>query len=216
MSSSFPNGTIFSVLTTLGAAKVLTAISNANPGVAASVAHGFADLDILLLSVASARLNNRVVRVSGSAANAFNLEGIDTTSATKFPTGFGVGNAYEASVPVAISQVVDSQLSGGEQQFYTWQYLESGAQLQRPTFRNAKSLTLQMDWDPDLAWHAALLTASDDGTVVPLLATLPNGNKLYWGMYVSFDGEPNFNINENMKTSAVFALANPLSTRYAS
>jgi hypothetical protein len=216
MSSSFPNGTVFSLYTTLAAADVITAISNANPGVASSTAHGMSDGGIALLSVASARLNNRVVRVAGSVANAWNLEGIDTTSVIKYPTGFGVGSSQLATAPAAISQVTDAQTAGGEQQFYTWQYLESGSQLQRPTFRNAKSLTLVMDWDPDLAWHSALLNASDDGTVLPLLATLPNGNKLYWGMYVSFDGEPSFTINENMKTTAVFALANPLSTRYAS
>ena len=217
MSSSFPNGTVFSLFTTLAAAKTISGISNATPnGVVTSTAHGYANGAIALLSVASARLNQRVVRVANQAANTWELEGIDTSSVVKYPTGFGVGSSQLATVPSAISQVTDAQTAGGEQQFYTWQYLESGSQLQRPTFRNAKSLTLVMDWDPTLGWHTALLNASDDGTVLPLLATLPNGNKLYWGMYCSFDGEPSFTINENMKTTAVFALANPLSTRYAS
>ena len=48
-----------------------------------------------------------------------------------------------------------------------------------------------------------------------LQAALPNGNKLYYSVYVGFDGEPSFTINENMKTVATFALANPQSTRYS-
>lgn len=214
MSSSFPNGTVFSVYTTKAAAKTITSISNANPGVVSSTAHGYSDGDIILLEVASPRLNNRPVKVAGSAANAWNLSGIDTTSTTLYPSGFGVGSSYKVTVPVSISQVVDSQVSGGEQQFYQWVYLESGSQLQRPTFRNAKSMNLTMDWDPSLAWHAALRDASDNGGVFVLKALLPTAAELYWGMYVSFDGEPDFNINENMKTRVTLSFANPYSTRY--
>jgi hypothetical protein len=216
MSASFPNGTIFSLYTTLATATVVTAISNTNPGVASSTAHGYTSGDILLLSMVSSKLDKRVVRVDNEAANTYELEGINTTNTSLFPSGFGVGTAQEASVPIPISQVTDVQSAGGEQQFYTWVYLEDGRQRQRPTFKNARSMTIVMDYDPALAWHAALLTADQLGTEHVLQAALPSGAKIYYSVFVGFDGEPSFTINENQKTTASLSLACPLSTRYAS
>jgi len=214
MAATFPNKTIFSVFTTLAAAKVISEISNASPGVATSTAHGYSNGGILLLSMPSL-LDQRVARVAGQTTNAFNLEGFDTTSTTRYPAGFGLGSAQLASNPVPLNQVTDAQTSGGEQQFYQWTYLEDGRQRQRPTFKNARSLQLTLDWDPNLAWHGALLAADESSNVYVLQAALPNGNKLYYSVYVGFDGEPSFTINENMKTVATFALANPQSTRYS-
>lgn len=214
MSASFPNGTIFSIGTAYGSDVTVSAISNASTGVATATAHGFADGDILLLSMPS-RLDSRVVRVDNAATNAFDLEGINTTSTSLYPSGFGVGTAKDVTTWVALSQVVDSQSSGGEQQFYQWVYLEDGRQRQRPTFKNARALTLTLDYDPDLSWHTALLNADELGTVHALRAVLPSGATLYYGVYVGFDGEPTLTINENMKTTVSFALASPFSTRYA-
>lgn len=215
MSASFPNGTIFALATTLGTAVAVSAITNANPGVATSTAHGFSDGNILLFSMPS-RLDQRVIRVDTPTTNAFNLEGVDTTSTTLYPSGFGVGTVQLASNFVSVSQVTDVQSAGGEQQFFQWVYLEDGRQRQRPTFKNARSITLVMDYDPSLAWHAALLAADQANTVYVLRATLPTGAVIYYSVYVGFDGEPTFTINENQQTTASLSLASPLSTRYSS
>jgi hypothetical protein len=216
MSSSFPNGSTFAISTVYDTAKTISAVSNANPGVATSTSHGLSDGDIMLLSLASTRLDNRVVRVSGSVTNAFNLEGINTTSTTLYPSGFGVGTAKEATTFVSLSQTTGVESSGGEQQYFQWVYLEDGKQRQRKTFKNARSLQWTADYDPSLSWHAALLAADEDGTTRVLRATLPNGSKIYWSVEVSFDGEPTFNTNQNQQVVATFSLVNPVSTRYAS
>lgn len=214
MASEFPNLSVFALGTTLDTAKVVTAITNANPGVASSTSHGYADGDILLLSMPSV-LDQRIVRVSGSVTNAFNLEGINTTSTTTYPSGFGVGTSQEVTAWTSFSQTTDVQTSGGEQQFYQWVYLEDGRQRQRPTFKNARSLQLTLDYDPSLSWHDALVAADLAGTVYPLRVTLPSGAKIYYSVYVGFDGQPTLTINENMKTTATFSLANPNLTRYS-
>lgn len=215
MSSQFPNGSIIALGTTLATAKTITAITNANPGVASSVAHGYSAGDILLLSMPS-RLDQRVVRVLSNASptDLFNLEGIDTTSTTLYPTGFGVGTAQKATAFVSLSQVTDLQTQGGVQQFYQWTYLEDGRQRQRPTFKNARALTAVLDYDPTQPWYAALVAADLSNTVYPLRITLPSGTIIYYSVYVSFSGEPTFTINENQKTECVFSFASPFSTRY--
>lgn len=215
MAAIFPNGTTFAISASPAAAKTVTAITNANPGVASSTAHGFTNGGIVLLSMPS-RLDQRVVRVANSAANAFDLEGVDTTSTTVYPSGFGVGSAALVSTFTSLSQTIEVAGSGGEQQFAQWTYIEDGRQRQRPTFKNARALTLTMHYDPSLAWHAALLAADLAGDVRVLRATLPGGAELYWSVYVGFDGQPSIQINENMGVTASFALACPDVTRYAS
>lgn len=216
MASSFPNGTVFSISTVAAAADVVTAITNASPGVASSTAHGNADGAILIVTAASTRLDQRPVRVASTAANTFALEGIDTTSTVLYPSGFGVGSVIAVSTFIALSQTTNTASSGGEQQYFQWVYLEDGKQRQRKTFKNARSLQWTADYDPTLSWHAALLTADEDGSTRVLLATLPNGSKIYWSVEVSFDGEPTFNTNQNQQVVATFSLVNPSSTRYAS
>jgi len=194
----------------------VTSISNASTAVASSTAHGYSANDIVLLSKPS-RLDQRVVRVAANAAptDLFNLAGIDTSNTALYPAGFGVGTAVRVTDFVSISQVVDVQSAGGEQQFFQWVYLDDGRQRQRPTFKNARSLTLVMDYDPALAWHTALLNADQLNLVRVLRATLPSGAVLFYSVYVGFDGEPSFTINENQRTTASFSLACPESTRYA-
>lgn len=219
MAALFPNGSTFAISGALEAAKIVTAITNANPGEATSTAHGLTNGDILVLGNPS-RLDQRVVRVADSATNAFDLEGIDTTSTLLFPAGFGVGTAQRAGTATtgftSMSQTTDVGGTGGEQQFSQWSYIEDGRQRQRPTFKNARKLTLNMHYDPSLAWHAALLAADLAGDVRVLRITLPNAAKLFYSVYVSFDGQPSIQINENMGVVAEFALACPDLTRYSS
>ncbi len=79
MSIYFPNGATLAISTGFAAAKVISAISNANPGVATALANGFANGDILLVTSGWEDINERAVRVSNAAAGAFTLEGIDTS-----------------------------------------------------------------------------------------------------------------------------------------
>lgn len=219
MSQIFPNGTTFAISGALEAAKAVSVISNANPGAATSTAHAFANGDIVVLGN-SGRLDQRVVRVANTATNSFDLEGINTTSTTLFPTGFGVGTASRAGTAstgfTSLSQTVDVTSTGGDQNFNQWTYFEDGRQRQRPTFKGARSLTLVMHYDPALAWHDALLQADQLGDVRVLRASLPGGSKLFYSVYVGFDGQPSMTINENMSVRASFALACPDLTRYGS
>jgi len=211
----FPNGTIFSLATAYEAPLTLSAISNADPGVATSAAHGLSDGDIIVVSSGWTGLNDRTIRVADPATGTFSLEGVNTTSTSRFPAGAGEGTAKKVQTWVSLSQVTDSASSGGEQQFAQWVYLDDGRQRQRPTFKNAKSLQLTLDYDPALAWYDALINADLDGDPVAVRAALPNGAYLYYNMYVGFDGEPSMTINQNMSVVASFSHAAQF-IRYAS
>lgn len=213
---SFPNGTTFSVSTALGTALNITALTNAAPPVASCTTPPV-DGTVGLITSGWAALNDRVAKSLGQVAStSFELEGIDTTNVAQYPAGQGAGTFIPVSTWVTLSQVTNVQKSGGAQQFFKWQYAEdpSSTQKQRPTFKDAKTLTLTLDYDPALAWYGALSKADAAQAVVVLRAVLPSGDTLYYAVYPSFDADPSMDLNKNMENVATFSLVSPL-TRYA-
>lgn len=214
---SFPNGTTFSVSTAFGAAVPFTAITNAAPPVCSATSPP-PNGTVGLLTSGWAALSERVAKSTAMVAStSFELENIDTTDTTKFPTGQGAGSFNPVTTWVQLSQVTNVQKSGGTQQFYKWQYAEdpSSTQKQRPTFKDAKTITITLDYDPALAWYAALQAADAKQELVILQALLPSGDSLYYAVYPSFDADPTIDLNKNMENTATFSLVSPL-TRYAS
>jgi tail tube protein len=214
MSSQFPNGTIFAVSTVLGAPIVVSDISNANPAVASAAAPP-SDDSIVLINSNWPDINERIAKTDNADSASFELLGINTLDDDRFEPGEGEGSVRVASAFVNLSQVTETSKSGGEQQFYTWQYLEdrSSRQRQKPTFKNAKVINVTLDYDPALAWYAALDTLDKAQELIVLRATLPNGAQMFYPVYPSFDADPSLTMNENMKNIATFSLNGEM-TRY--
>jgi hypothetical protein len=97
MSAILPNGSILEIASTYSVAKLVTAISNANPAVASAAAHGLAEGDIVVVNSGWTRLNDKVVRVADPDSGTFEMEGIDTTKTTVYTAGSGVGSVRAAS-----------------------------------------------------------------------------------------------------------------------
>ncbi len=74
---------------TLGSDLTVTAVTQASPPVATSTAHGLANGDIVLFSVAGGmvELDGQAVRVANVAANTFELEGMDATDFSAWTSG---------------------------------------------------------------------------------------------------------------------------------
>jgi len=119
MSASFPNGTVFSVSTAFGTALALTAITNANPGVATTTTPPV-DGTIGVIASGWPGINNRVVRSASAAATTFALEGLDTTSVVKYPAGAGAGTFTPASTTRApVESVCTAIRSSGARRTYS-------------------------------------------------------------------------------------------------
>jgi len=215
MAVTLPNGVVFSLGTTLEVAKTVTGISNANPGVVSSTAHGYANGDIILLSSGWQKLNDRLFRVANQASGTFELAGQDTTSTTLYPPGTGAGSAKKVSAWTQITQVLECTTSGGEMQFATYSFLENDFESQIPTQHSAMSLQLSIADDPSLSGYAALKKAAAERAAIPLRAQMPNGSVLYYYGYVSFNETPSMTKNNVMACQATFSLMS-LPVRYAS
>lgn len=74
---------------TVAAAKTITAISLANPGVATSTAHALADGTVGFLNAVAGMVNldGQAIRIDAPAANTFELQGVDTTTYPAFTAG---------------------------------------------------------------------------------------------------------------------------------
>lgn len=216
MASMFPNGSVLSIGTAYAPAVAISDISNAKPAIATAAGHALEAGDIVLLSSGWTTLDNAVVRIAAPETNSFSLEGVDTANARIYTPDNGGGAARKVTEWVALSQTTDVSQSGGEPQKTTWRYLEdpTGSELGRRYGVSARAFSLTLDYDPKLAWHAALHAASLENEPRALRVALPNGADLYYGVTVTFDGIPSITINENMRVTVSLDFANPNVIRY--
>lgn len=206
MAVSLPNGVILSLATGYGAVKPVTGITNANPAVLTSAAHGLAANVLIELKSGWQKLNERIFRVADPAAGSFALAGADTQSAVQFPAGTGNGSLREITAFTQITQVLETSTSGGEMQFATYSFLENDFEAQIPTQASAQSLTFTIADDPSLPGYKALQAAAEARDVRALRIAFPNGSVLLYNGYVSFNETPSMTKGEVMGVQATFSL----------
>lgn len=206
MAVQLPNGVIISLATAYGAPKAVTAITNANPGVASSAAHGMSNGALIEVASGWQKVNERIVRVAATASGTFALEGIDTTNTTLYPTGTGSGSVREITAFTQISQILELSTTGGDMQFTTYSFLENDFESQLPTTSSAQSLTMSIADDPTLAGYQALKKAADERAVRALKLVMPNGSTLLYNGYVSFNETPTMTKSQVMACNATFSL----------
>lgn len=216
MSVSLPNGALIAIASGYGATKAMSAVTNANPGVATLAAsHGIIVGDIMEVTSGWSRLNNKIVRASVVATNDVSLEGQNTTLTSIYPAGSGVGSIREITGWTQLSQILSSSSSGGEQQFLEYQFLEDDAQKRIPTFKSAAGLSFEIADDPTLAGYILASDANDDRLPRAVRITLPSGAVLYYNAYISLNKTPTLTVNQIMGVSVTLSLlAEPV--RYTS
>lgn len=216
MSVKLPNGAIVAIASGYGASKAMSAVTNANPGVATLAAsHGVVLGDYMEVTSGWSRLDGKIVRAGTVTTNDVQLEGIDTSSTSVYSAGGGVGSIREISGWTQLSQILSSSSSGGEQQFLEYQFLEGDAQKRIPTFRNAAGLSFSIADDPTLAGYILASAANDDRAARAVRITLANGSILLYNAYITLNKTPSLTVNELMACEVTLSLLNE-PVRYAS
>ncbi len=206
MTVSVPNGALVAIASGYGSALTVSALTNANPGVATSTAHGLANGDFVEVTSGWSRLTNKVVRVANVTTNTFELEGIDTSSTSIYPAAGGTGSVRKITGWTQLSQILSSSSSGGEQQFLEYQFLEADAQKRIPTFKNAAGLTLSVADDATQAGYILASTANDDRLQRAVRITLPSAAKILYNAYISLNKTPTLTVNELMAVEVTLSL----------
>lgn len=206
MSVALPNGVTIALGTAVGSALTVTGLTNANPGVATSVAHGLVDGDIVIVTSGWAKLNERVVKVDQLTVDTFSLVGIDTSSTTNYPAGSGTGSVKKVTTWTQITQILDANTSGGDMQFTNYAFLEQDFETQIPTQASPMTMTLSIADDPALAGYIAVKAAAEARTPYALRIAFPSGAYTYYYGYVSLNETPSFTKNQIQAVTATFNL----------
>lgn len=206
ISVSLPNGSTVGIASGYGVAKPISAISNDNPGVVSAAAHGFTDGKYVEVTSGWSKLTERVARVDNSTTGAFELEEISTLSTSLYPPGGGAGSAREITSFTQLAQITSSSSEGGEQQFLTYQFLESDSEKRIPTTKSAAGITFTVADDPTLPGYIIAKQANDDRLPRAILVTLSNGGKLLYNAYVSLSVIPSLTVNELMTVEVTLSL----------
>ncbi|MGJ7497461.1 phage tail protein [Variovorax sp. RT4R15] len=215
MAISLPNGALIAIASGYGVSKAVSAITNANPGVATlEAAHGVATGDIMEVTSGWSRLTEKIVKAGTVATNDVPLLGIDTSLTSIYPIGGGVGTVREITGWTQLAQILGSSSQGGEQQFLEYQLLEADAQKRIPTVKSAGGLTLQVADDPTLAGYILASVANDDRLPRAVRVTLPSGATIFYNAYISLNKTPTLTVNEIMAVEVTLSfLSEPV--RYA-
>jgi hypothetical protein len=206
MSVSLPNGALVAIASGYGSALTVSAVTNASPAVGTSTAHGLLTGDFIEVTSGWSRLTNKVVKVGAVTANTFELLGIDSTLTSIYPAGTGTGTVRKVTGYTQLAQILSSASSGGDQQFLTYQFLESDSQKQIPTFKNAAGLTFSVADDATQPGYILASTANDDRLQRAVKITLPSGSVLSYNAYISINKTPSLTVNQLMDIQATMSL----------
>lgn len=216
MSAKLPNRSVISMASTYASAINFTSASNASECIISHASDpGYVVGDILEITSGWTLLNGKIARVKTVSTNDITLEGIDTTDTTLYPAGSGAGSARKITAFTQMSQITDSEMSGGDPKFISYEYLEDPTERQIQTGKSAKQLTLTFADDPSLALYALANAADEDGEWRALQVSLPGGGKIYYNGTVAFDDDPTLKKNEVMSVKFILSLVSK-KTRYTS
>ncbi|WP_333710372.1 phage tail tube protein [Malikia spinosa] len=187
------SGLVMAMQSAIAAAKTITAITKAAPGVVSSTAHGFANGDFVLLEIEGmVELNKCVYEVGSIATDTFQLIGPDGATGldtTLFST-FSSGTAKKLTLGTSITGVQNFAASGGDIKFLDSTTVHDTKDKQIASGVSAMSYNLTIQWDPANAGQSAMRAAFDIRAPKAMRITWPNGAYVAWYGSVGYNGAP--------------------------
>jgi hypothetical protein len=196
----------------IAAAKTVTAVTKADPGVASSTTHGYTNGDIVLMTAQGmGEINNRLFRAASVAADTFALEGEDTTDYTAFSSG----SAQEITLGTTFSTLKNISASGGEFDMMDTTTIHDLIKKQEPGMASAITFSFDSYWDIADAALQACIAASKTQQQRAFQFTFADGKKMLFYGYVGATGLPTGSTGEKVVTKITIT-ASGLPTYYSS
>lgn len=196
MALYFPEGSSQQFSQTFASAKTISAITNANPAVATSTAHGYVTGDEVLITSGWEDATDSVYKIEVVDANSFKILGLDTSNTGFFPAGTGAGTAQKISGWTTIPQVLTISGSGGDARFTDVQLLAKRNSLKIPTGFNATSITMSLAHDAANANFQTMVGISRNLSKVAFKQVISGGAVTYGYGYLSVSEMPKLNSNQ--------------------
>jgi len=201
----------------IAAAKTITAMTNAAPGVFTSTAHGYANGDIVVLKTPGVNeINNGMFKIVNVAANTFNIADVDGATGID-TTLFGVfasGTAEKLTLGTSVSGVAEFSPSGGEIKTISATTVHDLVDVDIVAGATALSYGLTMQWDPANAAQQAMIAAFRTRANRGFKILWPDGAyALFYGT-VGYTGAPGGGSQAITTSPAKVVMAGPV-TNYA-
>lgn len=206
MSYFFPEGSKFYFSTTFAAAKTISALTNADPAVATSTAHGYTDGDEILLTSGWEDATDSVFKVDQLTADTFEVEGLNSVDTNFYAAGTGTGDAKKISGWTEIPQVLSITTNGGDARFTTINPIARRNAINVPTGFNPTSINLTLGHDPANANFKTMLGISRALTKVAFKMVLSGGAVTYGYGYMSVSEAPNLSVNQANTVACALSL----------
>jgi Phage tail tube protein, TTP/Ubiquitin-activating enzyme E1 FCCH domain len=196
----------------IAAAKTITGITQASPGVVTATGHGYTDGDYVLLVVTGMnQVNGRVFRIDNSDTNTFELEGENTTD---YDT-FAAGSAYKLTLGTTISTLTGVSGSGGDFNFIDTTTIHDHVKTQIPGIANPLTFGFDSIWDVADTGLIALNVASKTQAQTAFKFTFSTGQIIVFMGYVGASLIPGGSAQDKV-TTKVDITAFGVPTYYAS
>lgn len=197
----------------IAATKTITAITKASPGVVSIASHGYANGDIVFLTVNGMRqLNEKACRIANVTAGTFELEGINTTDFDAFTSG----TAQLVTLGTSITTATSISSSGGGFDFIDTTTVHDNAKSNMPGLPEATTFTMDHIWDVSDTGLLALKAASDAQSRRVFKVTFGTGGKvMLFAGYVGASLLPGGSAQQLVTTSVVITM-NGTPSYYAS
>ena len=177
----------------IATAKTISGITKAAPGVVSSTAHGFVNNDIVLLEVQGmVELNGRLFKVVNSAADSFQLAGVDGSTGidTTLYNTFSSGTAKKVTLGTSITGVQEFTFSGGDIKTVDTTTVNDLVDTQIVVGAAAQAADLTMQWDPSSAAQQAMIAAFQTRANKGFKVMWPDGAFVLWYGTVGYTGAP--------------------------
>lgn len=170
------NGSQFQVQTALGAAQAITAITQADPAVVSSSAHGNVAGDVVKMTIdadSMSQLNGNLYVVDNEAAGTYELSGVDSTGYDAFVAGSPFDYAQKVTFSNFCELTGANQQDGAADQIEVTTICSDAKEFEQGL---SDSGTLQLDYNaaPNASVQTALREAKVAGTQLAFKITFPN------------------------------------------
>lgn len=177
----------------IAAAKTITGITKAAPGVITATAHGYANGDHVLLEIQGmVELNGLLVKVLNVTTDTFQAAGVDGVTGidtTLFST-FTSGTAKKVTLGTTITGVQEFSFAGGDIKTVDTTTVNDTVDTQAVVGATAQSADMTMQWDPSNAAQQAMIAAFRTRANKGFKVVWPDGAFAMWYGTVGYTGAP--------------------------
>lgn len=212
MAYQLPNGSTFDFASGYTPFFTITAITRSANAVFTAAGHTLTVNQIVMIKSGWWDLDGRAFRVSAVTGNTFTLSGADTTD-TKRNAGTVYGTVRGVTTWVQVPQILNLDLTGGEQQYTTYSPSRSGKEVSRPTTKSGSVMTIEVADDKSLPLFATIEAASRTDEIQVQRLTLINQDTIVYASLASITKTPKLQRNQLMTRTITLALQGD-NTRY--